>query len=58
MIMHKASPLNRIESYRALLRQEAHQNESRIMNNQENFKNLINPEVTRKDYAIMGSKLE
>ena len=56
--MHKASPLNRIESYRALLRQEAHQNESRIMNNQENFKNLINPEVTRKDYAIMGSKLE
>ena len=54
--MHKASPLSKIESFRALLRQESHQNELRIMNNQDNFKNLINPEVTRKEYTILGNK--
>ena len=26
------------------------------MTNQDNFKNLINPEVTRKDYSIMNRK--
>ena len=56
MIMHKASPLSKIESFRALLRQESHQNEMRIVNNQDNFRNLINPEVTRKDYKVFGSK--
>ena len=54
-IMRKASPLHRIESFRALLHQESAANELRIMNNQDNFRNLINPEVTRKEYNIMST---
>ena len=53
-VMQKASPLSRIESFRALLREESVQNELLIINNQENFKSLINPEVTRKEYTILG----
>ena len=45
--------MSKIESFRALLRQESAQNELRIFANQENFKNLINPEVTRKEYTIL-----
>lgn len=52
--MKKASPLSKIESFRALLREESVQNELLIINNQENFKSLINPEVTRKEYTILG----
>ena len=47
-IMKKSSPMNKIESYRALLRQESNANDFRIMQNIDNFRNLINPEVTRK----------
>lgn len=54
--MKQASPMKKIESLRKLLRQESIQNELRIMTNQDNFKNLINPEVTRKDYSIMNRK--
>lgn len=46
--------MSKIESFRALLRQESQQNDLLIANNQDNFRNLINPEVTRKDYTIMG----
>ena len=54
-IMQKASPLNRIESFRALLHQESAANELRIISNQDNFRNLINPEVTRKEYTILST---
>ena len=48
--MQKASPMSKIESFRALLRQESAANDQKIMTNQDNFKNLINPAVTRKEY--------
>ena len=54
-IMQKASPINKIESFRQLLRQESAANEQKIMSNQDNFKNLINPEVTRKEYKVLES---
>ena len=53
-VIKKASPLSKIESFRALLREESVQNDLLILNNQENFKSLINPEVTRKEYTILG----
>ena len=50
--------MTKIESFRALLRQESMQNEMRIQNNNDNFKNLINPEVTRKEYVRENTELK
>jgi len=53
-VIGQASPASKIKSFQALLREESQQNELRIAFNQENFKNLINPEVTRREYTILG----
>ena len=53
-VIKQASPMHKIESFRALLRQESIQNELRIASNQDNFRNLINPEVTKRQYKILG----
>ena len=56
-VMLQASPLSKIESFRALLRQESNQNDFRIMQNIDNFRNLINPEITKKgNFSVTGQQ--
>ena len=47
--------MNRIQSYRQLLKDEQEQNRHFMNQNQESFKNLISPDVTKNKYTIMNN---
>ena len=54
-ILEDHSVINRVMSFRNMLREDTEVNQLFINANQESFKNLINPDVTRHKYTIMNS---
>lgn len=53
--MIKQTPLDRIESFRALIKRQTEDNEFQLLKNQESLKNIVHPEITKKNYTIMNS---
>ena len=54
--MIQQTPLDRIESFRLLIKKQTEDNDFKLLKNQESLKNIVNPEITKKNYTIMNNQ--
>jgi len=53
-VIKQSDPLGKIQSFRNIIREQTYDNDRKLMYNQESLKNIIHPQITKKEHAILS----